>query len=205
MPPRNNAYITNWLAAYCGDEKALLPQAVQAIKERQRIEDKNGWPLIDTSSENQRLVRMCFPAYIENLAPRNDTASRIIAISSKTVRAIVEPVSGIQFCMRGYLVDLSSEHRFAMRVIEFQRDFGLIQDDVDDREGSSRESVRSDDATPTYAGVAYPKSRSFVGEINFSDFACFELNGFITSFGVNGWKDKFLIDLQRIIDLISPE
>lgn len=52
MPARENRYITNWLAAYCGDEQTFFPQAVQTIKEQLPIEDENGWPLIDTISEN---------------------------------------------------------------------------------------------------------------------------------------------------------
>lgn len=204
MPARENRYITNWLAAYCGDEQTLFPQAVQTIEKQLPIKDDNGWPLIDTVSENQRLVRMHFPGFFENLAPRNETSNRLTAISSKTVRAIVECVSGIQFCMRGYLVDLSIEGKFAMRVIEFQRDFALPQDSGDDRGDYPRIFARRDDATPAYAGIAYPKSRYFVGEINFSDFACFELNGFITNIDEDDWRDGFLKDLQNIVDLISP-
>ena len=204
MPARDNPYVTNWLAAYCGDEQTLVPQALQTIKEEQRIEDKKGWPLIDTSSENQRLVRIHFPGYFENLAPRNDTSNQLTAISSKTVRAIVEPVSSIQFCMRGYLVDLSTERRFAMRVIDFQRDFALPQGNDENRSDYPRAIAKGDDVTPAYAGIAYPKSRYFVGEINFSDFACFELNGFITNLDEDDWRDGFLKDLQNIVELISP-
>jgi hypothetical protein len=204
MPARENRYITNWLAAYCGDEQTLFPQAVQTIEKQLPVKDDNGWPLIDTVSENQRLVRAHFPGFFENLAPRNNTANRLTAISSKTVRAIVECVSSIQFCMRGYLVDLSTERTFAMRVIDFQRDFALPQGSDENRGDYPRAIVKGDEVTPVYAGIAYPKSRFFVGEINFSDFACFELNGFITNLDEDGWQDGFLKDLQNVVELISP-
>jgi hypothetical protein len=205
MSARNNPYITNWLAAYCGDEQTLFPQAVQRNKEQVPIEDKNLWPLIDTASEKQRLERLLYQGFFGNLAPGDKTSNRSTAISSKTVRAIVEPVSNIHFCMRGYLVDLSTERKFAMRVIEFQRDYALLpqgsDDDLGDYPGIF---ARGDDATPAYAGIAYPRSRYYVGEIHFSDFACFELNGFLTNLDEEGWRDGFLKDLQNIIELISP-
>ena len=204
MPAKENNYITNWLAAYCGDEQTLFPQAVKTIQEQLLIEGENGWPLIDTTSENQRLVRMHFPGYFENLAPRSDKANRLTTISSATVRAIVEPISIIQFCMRGYLVDLSNEREFASRVIGFQRDFASPQGSDEDGGEYPQVIAKGDDATPAYAGIAYPKSRYFVGEINFSDFACFELNGFIINLDDDGWRDGFLQDLQSVVELISP-
>ena len=204
MPARKNSYVTNWLAAYCGDEQTLFPQAWQAIEKRLKVEDLSGWPLIDTASEKQRLVWMHFPEYLSNLAPRSDTSNQLTVISSKTVRAIVEPVSSIQFCMRGYLIDLSIEDSFAKRVIEFQREFELSPSSAEDRENYSQAIAKVDDAMPTYAGFAYPKSRCFVAEINFSDFACFELNGFILDIDEDDWRDRFLKDLQDIVDRISP-
>lgn len=205
MPPRANRFITNWLAAYCGDEQTLFPLAVEALEEQSSNEDRKGWPLLDTTSENQRLVRMHFPGYFENLAPRIDTSNRLTTISSTTIRAIVEPISSIQFCMRGFLVDLSMERNFAMRVMEFQRDFASPQgSDDEERGGFLRGITDGDEATPAYAGIAYPKSRYFVGEINFSDFACFELTAFTTNLDEDDWQNGFLADLQNIVERISP-
>ncbi|MCF7962629.1 MAG: hypothetical protein K9M08_17965 [Pirellula sp.] len=189
------------------------------MKERQ-IEDKNGWPLLDRSSENHRLLRKHLSASIENNEPRKEASERLTVVSTQTVRAIIEPVSAIQFCMRGYLLDLSKEQSFAIKVIDFQRKNGLVRDnegalDKDESQGNveGRENdeasknplLKIADAMPSYAGVAYPKSRCFVGELSFSDFACFELDGFITNQEEVGWKDAFLKDLRKIVELISPQ
>lgn len=201
MPAKKNSYITNWLAAYCGDQQTIYEEALRGFEERSLLEGENGWPLIDTHSEKKRLLRSLIPKY-SPLLTAMIYPERLP--KTNTVRAIVEPVSGTQFCMRGYLVDLSVERKFALRVLEFQRDFALPQSSDEERADYPRTITDGDDATPAYAGIAYPKSRYFVGEINFSDFACFELNGFTTNIDEDDWRDGFFTDLQTIVDLISP-
>ncbi len=211
MPPRNNPYVQLWLAAYCGDEQTLFTRAVGQIASHSETADSNGWPLIDTYAEQTRLVDRHSFARIDNEQPEPNTANTQFAIATSSVRAIVEPVSSFEFSLRGYLIDLALENDFAFRVLEYQRIFG---GEVSDETPTNIGQVRSTDnqrtdvltyATPSYAGTATVPAETFIGEIAFSDFACFEMVGLLTNLQLSDWSERFRRDLQILVTLVSPQ
>lgn len=203
MFPRESSFVTTWLAMYCGDPEFLANQ-VKDTSAEELSHDRNGWPRIDSKSEIKRLFSSARSVPIDGSTTHDKKAQSLVCVKSNLVRAIVEPISALQFCLRGYLVDLSQESVFAKRVLQYQQDFGVPSDT---NEGSAN---RPDglgfetDLAPTYAGMAIPRSNYFVGEIIFSDFAWFELNGFVINQNQENWKTGFLADLQGIVDAITP-
>ena len=204
MAPRKNQLVANWLAAYCGDEQFLFPQVFGTIKQRRSVETDNGWPTIDSESEAYRMLQRQGPMRIENLAPSPKTAAVATTIESGGLRATLEAVSDYQFSLRGFLVDLANENAFADRVLTYLSDFGTIAPAVSPRNASKTGEVDDEsEFTRSYAGTASVPAKTFVGEVIFSDFACFELQGIVQGQTEPGWNAEFLADLRGFLELLS--
>ena len=203
MAPRRNELVTNWLAAYCGDEQFLFPQVFGTIKQRRSVETDNGWPTIDSESEAYRMLQRQGPMKIENLAPSPGTTTFATTIEAGGLRATLEAVSDFQFYLRGFLVDLSNENEFAERVLTYLSDFGTIAPSNSTDKGVVPNV--DPEFTRSYAGTAAVPSKTFAGEVIFSDFACFELHGIVQSQKSPEWASELLRELRQFLELLSPD
>lgn len=171
MGPRRNELETNWLAAYCGDGQFLFPKVFGTIKQRRSVETDNGWPTIDSESEAYRMLQRQGPMKIENLAPSPGTTPVATTIEAGGLRATLEAVSDFQFYLRGFLVDLYNENAFAERVLTYLSDFGTIAPAVSPRNTNTKHDAEESAFTRSYAGTASVPTKTYVGEVTFSDFA----------------------------------
>jgi hypothetical protein len=101
MFPRESSFVTTWLAMYCGDPEFLANQ-VKDTSAEELSHDRNGWPRIDTKSEIKRLLSSARSVPIDGSTSHDKKAQSLVCVKSNLVRAIVEPISALQFCLRGY-------------------------------------------------------------------------------------------------------
>lgn len=140
---------------------------------------------------------------IENLAPSPGTTTVATTIEAGGLRATLEAVSDFQFYLRGFLVDLSNENAFAERVLTYLSDFGTIAPAVSPRNTNTKHDAEESVFTRSYAGTASVPTKTFVGEVIFSDFACFELQGIVQGQTTPGWNAEFLADLRAFLEQLS--
>lgn len=202
MAAESNQYVTNWLAAFCGDEQYLFPHAAETIKRGVDLKTDKGWPLIDVELQSHQMLKRNFPKFITNLAPSPEVATVVTTLETDGLRATLVPMSELRFQVRGFLTDLAAEERFAETVLTYLSKHGAATPIEPQLEESTMRVTA--DRTPCYAGIASVVADSFAGEIEFGDFACFELQGIVTNRGDADWASKLRKDLQALFESLTP-
>jgi hypothetical protein len=202
MAADSNQYVSNWLAAFCGDEEYLFPRAVETIKQSTELKTETGWPLIDVESQSHQMLKGQFPRSIANLAPSPTAVTVVTTLETASLRATLIPMSELQFQFRGFLADLAEEQRFADVVLTSLSQHGAATPLEPELEVAGNRVMA--DRTPSYAGTASVVADSFAGEVIFGDFACFELQAVVTNRSNTDWASNLRRDLQALLESLTP-
>lgn len=202
MAAESNQYVTNWLAAFCGDEAYLFPRAVETVKQSVELKTDTGWPLIDVDCQSNQMLRGQFPRSIANLAPSPTAVTVVTTLETASLRATLIPMSELQFQFRGFLTDLAEEQKFADVVVTYLRKHGVATSPESDSEDAGNRVMA--DRMPCYAGTASVVAGSFAGELVFGDFACFDLQAIVTNRDDTDWASVLRKDLQALLESLTP-
>ncbi len=200
MATIDNKLVTNWLAAYCGDEQMFRRNKVIANVEDERGSKKVQWPLIDSDSQRAELVQQLFPQRPEKPDSSREQAT---TFEKGKLRAVLELISDRQFTIRGYLTDLSLESEFSERITNWQsKSKGGANEP--ERQESKIPDPFSEGRTPHYATRFHLESREFVAEVSVSDFATFEISGYVINPDDPKWNDNFRQSIQDFLSKLTP-
>lgn len=198
MATFDNKFVTNWLAAYCGDEQ-MLRRAVENLDD-QLAAKKGHWPLIDSDSQRSELIHHLFPKSPEKLDSDREQA---MTFEGGKLRAVLELTSDRQFTIRGYLTDLSQELAFSKQINNLQSELEIDATEPDTVDKKFPD-VFSKGRTPHYATSFPIESDQFVAELSVSDFATFEISGYALNVDEPEWNDDFMKSIQDFLSKLTP-
>ncbi len=201
MPPSKNRYVTLWHAANAGDVQYLRQRMREVLTNGTNPKDLEQYKL-DLEALEVRLFRSLFPKALQEQSPELqglESELEPIVFETENLRLVIETLSGRSVAGHGYLTDLSLERKFGELVLESYGAPGVTK-------VPTNETVRlfGKDRTLTYACTSDLHNELFVGVIAFSDFATFNVEGYLLGNEEQELHEVLESAMLKILKTVEP-